>query len=518
MHSVKNTAIAMILLGVSFTLYHISLNPSEKGETSLTETHPPTDLRQQEYDLSNLPPAEAPPLIGSGKLPQLSSPILDSSQTPNPKANDSPPSTRSDDFIVRQKSDLDRDQGLIAALNSQSDFNPTKPPQADVQPAPQIDHQSSLPSAPSAAAVEPSASSDFSGNPFANSSNNPSSSQNLAIQNPPESPEPFKPAASSLAADAESNSAKQNDFDPNSFAPINKPDRSASSSSDFLPMQANAIGSTTLTDPETHSQASASASAPSFGGLGEPKLNTEASEVSLKNLSYSTVWEEVDRWIAAGRFRMALQALSQFYDDDSLSGPQRQRLIGWLDALAAKVIFSTEDHLSDGPYTTQPTDTLEQLSANWQVPSQLIANINQENLGGQSQLRPGVQLKQIKGPFQAQLELEAGVMTLFLDGLYAGRFAVTIGTSGQPRPGTYEVIVKSEEGYTWRDAEGRDYPPQSPENGYGPHWMGLSGSLCIHAVPASTKDGHRGCIGLTPQDAADLFVILSEGSTVTILP
>ena len=79
------------------------------------------------------------------------------------------------------------------------------------------------------------------------------------------------------------------------------------------------------------------------------------------------------------------------------------------------------------------------------------------------------------------------------------------------------MLAKAAEGFRWRDASGAEYPPESPLNGYGPHWIGLSGSLCMHALKDDATEGHHGCIGLNPTDAADVFQILSQTSTVTIV-
>ena len=44
----------------------------------------------------------------------------------------------------------------------------------------------------------------------------------------------------------------------------------------------------------------------------------------------------------------------------------------------------------------------------------------------------------------------------------------------------------------------------------------MEGMLCMHAVPANTQDGHLGCIGLSEEDAEEVFSIFSDGSTISI--
>lgn len=249
----------------------------------------------------------------------------------------------------------------------------------------------------------------------------------------------------------------------------------------------------------------------------EPAVMNADREPEFSELNYQSVWPQIDKLVAEHDYRTAHQLLSRFYDSDDLSGPQRQRLIGWLDALAGKVIFSSEHHLVQQPYTVGMNESLTDVGQRWGVPAQLVYNVNQNSIPNPLVLTPGTQLKSVQGPFRAEIDLNQKVMTLFLGDLYAGRYPVRIGISGATSPGDFDVMVKSEEGHNWRDAEGNDYPPGSQQNGYGRYWIGLTGSLCIHAISESTGDGHHGCIGLSENDAKDVFAILGKGSTLSIV-
>ena len=233
-------------------------------------------------------------------------------------------------------------------------------------------------------------------------------------------------------------------------------------------------------------------------------------------VTYEAAWPLVDNLVAANDFRSALRLLTKFYGDPSLDAAQQKKLVGWLDALAGKVIFSAEHHLAAQPYVVGPGENLGIIGAKWNVPAQLVYNVNRSEIQNAQSIPAGTKLKQIQGPFEATISLNDKMLTLFVDGLYAGRYPVRVGISGEPRPGTFDVVLKSDEGHSWRDAEGKEYPPGTPENSYGPHWIGLSGSLCIHAVPQSTQHGHFGCFGLRAADAKDVFAILGKGSSVTI--
>ena len=241
------------------------------------------------------------------------------------------------------------------------------------------------------------------------------------------------------------------------------------------------------------------------------------SEPNLDSIPLNAAWSEVDRLVAEGRYRDSLKLLSRFYGTVDADGPQRQRLLGWLDALAGKVIFSSEHHFRDQPHVVTANESLVDLAQRWNVPAQLIYNINRSEIPNPASLAPGTHLKVVDQPFNATINLKSNVMTLFCDGLYAGRFPVRVGVSGNVTEGDFQVLAKAAEGFRWRDASGAEYPPESPLNGYGPHWIGLSGSLCMHALKNDATEGHHGCIGLNPTDAADVFQILSQASTVTIV-
>jgi len=239
-------------------------------------------------------------------------------------------------------------------------------------------------------------------------------------------------------------------------------------------------------------------------------------EPSGDRLTFQAAWPQVDKLVAAEDYRGALQLLSPFYRKTNLTGPQRQRLMAWLDALAGKVIFSDEHHLEKMPYTVA-NESLTDIAQRWNVPAQLIYNINKAKIQNSTNIAAGTELKIVKGPFHGEVSLSGKVMTLFLNGLYAGRYPVEVGISGNPKPGEYRVLVKAAGGHAWRDAEGNEFPPGAPQNGYGPNWIGLSGFLCIHQIPEDMGEGHSGCIGLNAKDSKDVFGILSEASNVTLL-
>ena len=224
-----------------------------------------------------------------------------------------------------------------------------------------------------------------------------------------------------------------------------------------------------------------------------------------------------EKLVEQKKYREALTMLTQFYRKDDLTASQRTKLNDWLDALAGKVIYSSEHNFVPNAYKMQVGETLADIANRWKVPAQVVYNINRKQIGNEPNVVAGTELKMINGPFYAEIDMSSQTLTLFLNDLYAGRFPVKLGISGNPRPGDYNVVAKSVQGHTWRDADGNDFPPESPENGYGPYWIGMTGSLCIHAVSDAEISGHSGCVGLSEKDAKDIFGILANRSKVKVV-
>lgn len=218
--------------------------------------------------------------------------------------------------------------------------------------------------------------------------------------------------------------------------------------------------------------------------------------------------------IAQGQYRDALAELTKFHEAPSLSEDEHQMLLNWLDPLAGKVIYSSE-HLLGEPHVVRSGETIEDIAYEYDVPAQLLYNINRSKINNPRVLRPGTELKVVRGPFRAEVRLSTGKLTLFLGALYAGHFPITTGRDPAPQPGTYVVkqIVQGRE-YVGRD--GQRIPVDSPENPYGGWWIDLGSEIAIHGSSSNGNADGRGCVSLSAVDIADLAEILSRESQVKI--
>jgi lipoprotein-anchoring transpeptidase ErfK/SrfK len=219
-----------------------------------------------------------------------------------------------------------------------------------------------------------------------------------------------------------------------------------------------------------------------------------------------------DKQYVEDKRRDALSTLSIFYNTPNLSGEQRSELLSRLDPLAREVIYSTR-HLLEQPHRVGQNENLMEIAAQYEVPWQLLANINQ--IRDPVTVLPGTELKVVRGPFRAEVNLTLNELTLFLGDLYAGRFPIAVGNDPVPKAGTYTVQDK-QTAKTYYNHSGSPVPPGSPENPYGNAWLDLGGQICIHGSPRTASPTDQGCISLAADYADDLFGILSQGSSVTI--
>jgi len=114
------------------------------------------------------------------------------------------------------------------------------------------------------------------------------------------------------------------------------------------------------------------------------------------SMNLESAWTEVNRLVA------------DYYRQPNLSSAQSKQLHEWLDALAGKVIYSSEHHFQDTPYVIRSGETLNQIAGRWNVPAQVVYNINRQQIGDSATIVAGTELKVINGPFHAEVDLSRG--------------------------------------------------------------------------------------------------------------
>ena len=242
-------------------------------------------------------------------------------------------------------------------------------------------------------------------------------------------------------------------------------------------------------------------------GIGGVKV------ASVGGNTFQAAMDSVHTKIEAEAWYDALVKLSSHYSDTNLRADEFSQVIDLLDPLAGKVIYSTE-HLIEPAYQPQAGDTLMNIADRYEVPWQLLANIN--GIENPETLLAGRELKVVRGPFRAEVSLSRNELTLFVGKLYAGRFSISVGSDPAPLPGQYQINDK-QPGRTYYAGNGQTIPIDDPNNPYGRVWLDLGNNLCIHGSSPNGASPGQGCIALTARDAGDIYGILSKGSGVLIV-
>jgi LysM repeat protein len=218
--------------------------------------------------------------------------------------------------------------------------------------------------------------------------------------------------------------------------------------------------------------------------------------------SFVDSWPAIQALLDRGELTEAHKQLSKWYGDPSLTPTDAERVDTLLSQLAGTVVYSTEHRLAPA-HVVKQGETLETIAKEYNVPWQLLAKIN--GVSAIDQVRPGQELKVVRGPFSAVVDLSRNQLTLLVDNRYAGKFPVMVAPGQTVNDGEWIVGRKSNEQAPGRALllQGNPTTPGSP----APMLVIASDSL-----PTSAADGT--VIKIAAKDAEELTDILSIGSRV----
>jgi hypothetical protein len=241
---------------------------------------------------------------------------------------------------------------------------------------------------------------------------------------------------------------------------------------------------------------------------------TPSSSVTISEPTFELARQKAMEEIQKGKLKEALQQLSAWYNRPELTRDQEADLINILDALAAEVIYSKR-HFLESPYKIGPKETLEQVAEIHGVTTDLLASINQ--IQRPYVLLPSTELKVLRGPFRADIDLTTSELTLYLENMYAGRFPIEVGSDPSAKEGTFTIAGK-QMNRNFYGSSGGTVGGNEPSNPYGRHWIDLGQQMCIHGSPENPIPQLQGagCISLSPRDAEDVYNILTVGSKINI--
>ena len=181
----------------------------------------------------------------------------------------------------------------------------------------------------------------------------------------------------------------------------------------------------------------------------------------------------------------------------------------------ASLIFTTTERQFAEPHFVEYGETLQTIAKQYDVPWMYLAMLNRVS---PEKLQAGQQLKVVRGPFAAVVDLDKFALTVHAHGWYVHRYE--IGTGRDQRTPTGEFTVKDKlENPTWYNPDGEVVDADDPENPLGEYWLGLGNHIGIHGTidPDSIgKAASRGCIHLNDDDITEVFGLLGVGSKVLI--
>jgi LysM repeat protein len=220
--------------------------------------------------------------------------------------------------------------------------------------------------------------------------------------------------------------------------------------------------------------------------------------------SFGAAMDSAKALLAEGKIVEALRKLTRWNNNPQLSGDESHQLGELLSQLAGTVVYSRQ-HLLQPAYKVKSGDRLETIAAQYNVPPQLLAKIN--GIDDPNRLNPGDELKVVRGPFSALVDLEKRQLTLIVEDCYAGKFnLVAVGDMVRNLEGSFEVAEKLPGG-----------PPNSAPGNPIHHWvrLGSNGNSWIVGTSDITSV-HPSGLNLNSRDAEDVYDILSTGSRVVV--
>jgi lipoprotein-anchoring transpeptidase ErfK/SrfK len=222
---------------------------------------------------------------------------------------------------------------------------------------------------------------------------------------------------------------------------------------------------------------------------------------------------QIDALIRQRDYVAAHRELSAIYWDHPAS---RNEIKKRIETTANSIYFSPQPHYMK-PYTIQPGDQLRLISKKYSVPWQYLVRLNQVD---PRKIRAGQDLKVIKGPFSAHIELSKFEMTIHNQGYFVRRYTVGIGKDGQTPIGRFRVMTRLVNP-KYFGTDGIVIEADDPANPLGERWIDIGKGYGIHGTinPKSIgKAQSRGCVRMHNADVEEVFDLLGEGSEVVIRP
>jgi LysM repeat protein len=248
-----------------------------------------------------------------------------------------------------------------------------------------------------------------------------------------------------------------------------------------------------------------------------PQADSQPSPANTSS-SFAIALAQIEQRLAAGQLAEALKELSAWHGDPQLTPAEQVQLQQLLNNLAGTVIYSREHHFTQ-PHKIQPGESLNDIAQKYHVTAELLAKIN--GISETAPIVPGEEIKVVKGPFSAVIDVNKRQFTLLLDGSYAGSFQLgdlgaAVAKNAQP---IQELTITQKTVGPIYNGPAGEVAPGDPNNPLGQRLLGLGSEFALHGAPKTPSQQStmpEGGIRLSDQDLVEVFDILTVGSRVTI--
>jgi LysM repeat protein len=241
-----------------------------------------------------------------------------------------------------------------------------------------------------------------------------------------------------------------------------------------------------------------------------PAREIEAAAVNPIPAALAEQLRNIDAWTRQGQLLEAHQELSRIY----WKQPQHRSVIRDRIELTSSRIYVSREHFSD-PHFVEFGETLQSIALQNSVPWEYLSRLNRT---APEQLQAGQELKVIRGPFSAVVDLDSYALTIHAHGWFVRRYQIGIGKDNRTPVGEFTVENKLTNP-TWYNPDGGVIDADDPQNPLGEYWIGLGNHIGIHGTidPASIgRAVSRGCIHMSDTDIDDVYNLLGVGSKVLI--
>ncbi|MFH0880724.1 MAG: L,D-transpeptidase family protein [Lentisphaerota bacterium] len=198
---------------------------------------------------------------------------------------------------------------------------------------------------------------------------------------------------------------------------------------------------------------------------------------------------------------------------NSVARAEAESLLGDLDVA---LVLSPRAMPEKTEYTVQSGDSLAALAKRFNTTVDVIQKGN--GIPGQM-IRVGQRLRIFSGKFSIEVDKSDNLLVLKLNDQFFKRYRVGTGQYGKTPVGNFNIMQKIAQPTWWRP-DGKSIPYGDPENLLGTHWLSLNApGYGIHGTwepDTIGKQASAGCIRLLNNEVEELFILVPEGTPVTI--